>query len=62
VGYDAASLGSRLPTFRREMMPSSSRVLRLEEEDGIFFRNVGNRLHSDAVPYLLTIECSTLRP
>jgi hypothetical protein len=55
---DAASLGNRIPTFRRNVQPSSSRVnttyinilgqLPLEDEGSTFIRNVGIRIPSDA--------------
>jgi hypothetical protein len=64
LGYNTASLCRWLPTFRRNIMSSSSRVslkghlqgfqgyLSTPEDEGtVFFRNVWKRWHGDAALY-----------
>jgi hypothetical protein len=53
LGYDASSLGNRIPTFRENIIvvPSSTRVfsdLQIHENEcSIHFRNVKNRFPRD---------------
>jgi len=58
-GYDAASLGNRVPTFRDSLCPQSDGskcpptwnldISTLKNKDTTFFRNVGTRLRSNGV-------------
>lgn len=58
-GYDVASLGNRIPTFRVSLCPEPQGskcpptwnldISTLKNKDTTFFRNVGTRLRSEGI-------------
>jgi hypothetical protein len=63
LGYDAASLDNGFPTFRRNTLPSASRMYRAEtpeDERNILARSIGNRLPIDTASHPRRTESTTI--